>query len=363
MRARVVVHTLGAGRGPGGTVTVIEDAIDVGHSEYANDAGESFWTMPYSHWAHGQVLPLRTHVHIQRQSNAQAPWKTVGWHLVSDHDSTDDDTVYYGDDYLSLFRGSLTDLKTKYTDQPISDIIESEAQKAIYQHPPLYTSQDPNSRLGFMTVGQVDAVTESTPAFSDYQPRLDFMISLVNQSRAGGPTHPTMLISRDAPFTFNFYKNLGVDRPEIHLEYGGLVNSFRMRGGYGALASEIKAVGQTITNSTTLFSDQVGTTPKLYGIIQKAAVYPVVVNQTALDRMTLNAARQSAQLNRDLALVIRSDALGPYDGYQIMDSFPVTIKRGKVNLDHEWYTLWGLEWIGHKDGSEQLSMVLLPKMT
>jgi hypothetical protein len=189
------------------------------------------------------------------------------------------------------------------------------------------------------------------------------MVARINELRAGGPTRPTILISRNPPFTFNFYKNLGVDRPEIHLEYGGLVNSFRLRGGYGALASEIRAVAQTLTGSSVLFSDQVGTTPALYGIIQKAAIYPVIANQIALDRMTLNDARQSSQLNRDLALVIRSDALGPYDGYQIMDSFPVTIKRGKVNLDHAWYTLWGLEWIGHKDGSEQVSMVLLPKMT
>jgi hypothetical protein len=363
MRARVVISTLGAGRGPGGVSVVIEDAIDVGHSEYANDAGECFWTMPWNHSAHGQVLPLRTWAHIQRQANQQSPWKTVGYHLVSDHDSTDEDTVYYGDDPLSLFRGSLTDLKTKYTTKPASEIIQTEAERAISQWPPGYTSQDPNSRLGFMTIGTIDATADTLTTFSDYQSRLDFMVARINELRAGGPTRPTMLISRNPPFTFNFYKNLGVDRPEIHLEYGGLVNSFRLRGGYGALASEIRAVAQTLTGSSVLFSDQVGTTPALYGIIQKAAIYPVIANQIALDRMTLNDARQSSQLNRDLALVIRSDALGPYDGYQIMDSFPVTIKRGKVNLDHAWYTLWGLEWIGHKDGSEQVSMVLLPKMT
>jgi hypothetical protein len=363
MRARVVIHTLGAGRGPGGAVACIEDATDVGHSEYANDAGEAFWTLPWNSWAHGQIMPLRTWAHVQRQANQQAPWKTVGWHLVSDHDSTDDDTVYYADDQLSLFRGSLTELKTKYTSEPISDIISEQATRAMLQSPPGFTAQNPNSRLGYMTLGTIDAVVDTTTTFSDYEPRLDFMVGRLNELRAGGPTRPTILVSRDPPFTFNFYRNLGMDRPEIPLEYGGLVNSFRMRGGYGALASEVRAVAQTITGSSVLFSDQFGTTPELYGIIQKASIYAAITNQASLDKRALNDARQSAQLNRDLALVVRSNALGPYDGYQIGDSFPVTIKRGKVNLDHAWYTLWGLEWIGHKDGSEQLSLVLLPKMT
>ena len=530
MRSRVNLYTMGAGRGPGDLIGCIEDAEEVGWAEYANDKGESYFTLPYGHWAHDYVLPLATHIEIQRQASVGQPWVSLGFNLVADDDITADDTVYYGDDYLSLFASSFTPLKTKYSKVTTSAIIQAEAQAAISQsgvtsattanlgyyakpaamaiheavggknqqegdtvtiaangtiprlggwisgyltncnvrfyvrdsdtdtilgqtatvamagvafkvanilrreYPVIATTSvtagqhvrfgwvaenthalqyaatgtssltgthytkkntgtlgstlpgsmagatteagaigaygyfvasavSSDSRLGFLTIGHIDttAMTTSIPE-SDYQSRLELMRNMAQITQAGTSTRPIMTVSRSSPFTFDFYANKGQERPELQLDYGGLVNGFHVRGGYGLLATQILGIGQQLSGSTILYSSQTSMPSSTYGLIQKPVVFSLVLDQASLDSMTKTEALKAAQLNKDLYLLIRSNALAPYAGFAIGDSMPVMIHRGKASLTRAYYTLWGMEWLAHGDGSEELRMVWLPEV-
>ena len=365
MQSRVVLREMDAERGPAGIICFLEDADEVGIAAYVNSAGECYWTLPYSHWAHALIRPLQTHVDIQRRANAQDVWTTIGSYLVVDHDSTEDDTVFYGDDYLSLFANSLTALETHYTDIEPWEIIRTEAQAAITQNNDTPTVQNPDSRLGFVTVGRIDGVIGGidndgidpiTIDTSD-QSRLDFMVQVASTL---DDRLPQLRVSAE-PFEFEFCMHPGVDHPDMALLYGDKVDSFRLRGGYGAMATTTKAVAQALAGVTVLYSTQTPVDTSLYGISEKAVLFNNVPNQASLDRRTAYAAKQAAQLNRDLALSIVSGAMAPFDGYALLDSFPVTIHRGRVDLDSAYYTIWGLEWIGHRNGSETLRPALQPR--
>jgi hypothetical protein len=529
MRSRVNIYGLGTNRGPATHPLVqIEDAEEVGISEYANDQGEAYFSLPYNHPAIALLKPLEQHIEVQRQASAGGTWTTLWSGLLSDFQVPEPDGVtYYADDYLSLLQSSMTNLKTKYTGKPVSEILQTEAYGAIRQsdntasaaevtlgvyakptamavheavngmnqqagvtctcpedgqiprvggwlrgylvncamklcvwnavdgtllastatltatgaafltgnilrieadlttaltvtkgqlvrfgwasetsHALMYaatgtgttlshthynkhqaswpgdvasastaggqigaygffkaTGINPNSRMGFVTIGTIDSVTASATITSDYQPRLEFMRSLVQIVQQGATTRPRMYITRTSPFTFNFDDNAGQDRLGVNLEYGGMVDSYRLWAGYGDLATRIRAVGQKLNGSAVLYSTQSSLSADQYGIIERPAIYAMLADQAAMDKITAQDARKAAQLYQNAAIVIRSNALAPYDGYDILDSVPLTIVRGPVNIDNSLRTIWGIEWIGHRDGSETTSLLQTPKLT
>lgn len=508
MRCRVNVYGMGTNRGPGGLIASIEDVSEVGWAEYANQPGESYFTLPYNHWANAILRPLQTHIEFQRQKDLSSPWVSIGYNLLSDCDSTAWDTVWYGDDYLSLFGGSDTALKTTYNNQACSAIIQTEALAAIRQSGT--TATDPNSRLGFVSVGHIDVTSTTATLMSDYQSRLslmqqassmvrgasvpagvanignpdfetgdltgwtaaaggasnsvtvvtggysgtyraklhyvnapaptlndnthivcapgdyinvdcllsaktyvqvvwftaggvgitssgDFLTPGANPGRVSnllGPapataayaifgvwppvtgdsyvddvhayrmvtaTRPIMTVSRTPPFTLDFYGNKGAEKPGIPLEFGEYINNYRLRGNYGSVATQILGIGQRQGGATILYSTQTALPPSQFGIIQKPTFYPLLPDQQTLDKLAYADAQTAAQTNRDLAMVFRNNTLGPYEGYAIGDSLPVTISRGPVSLSGAYYTVWGIQWVGHRDGSESTNLITLPE--
>jgi hypothetical protein len=364
MRARVNLYAMGTNHGPGGLITCIEDASEIGLSSYANAPGEMFFTLPYDHYAQSLLLPLQTHVQVQRQENEGSAWSTIGWGLVSDYDALPNSTVWYVDDYLALFDGSLTALDANYKGVAIHSILQSEALMAIRQSGTTSISAD--SRLGFIAMGNVDTTATSTSITTSYQGRLSFMRQLCQIQQAGTSTRPIMTVGWTAEtppfgFTFNFYTNRGQNRPEINLEYGGLVSNFRTRGGFGNMATQIMSIGQKQDGAAILYSTATYLAPATYGIIQKPTFHTLLPSQAALDALAATDARQSGQANRDLSVTLLSGALAPFAGYVIGDAVPITILRGNVALDHAYYTIWGLVWRGHDGGSEDTQLLILPR--
>jgi hypothetical protein len=366
MRARVNVYALGTNHGPASLASAtISDPDEIGFAQYANEPGEIYFTLPWNSSANSRLLPLQTHVEIQRWSESSGnAWTTLGWGLLDDYDASDRDTVWYGSDYLSLFDGSLTAIDASYS-TTIHSIINAEALAAIRQSGT--TAISPNSRLGFITIGNIGTTSTTAALKSAYQGRLSFMRTACQVLQAGTSTRPIMSISTpswSAPnFTFDFYANKGTDQLAINLEYGALANGYRVRGGYGSVATHIKAIGQKLDGANIMYSSQTSLAAATYGIIESPRVFTALPDQTALDNLTVTEAKRMAQINRDLALSIRSSTLPPLQGWAIGDSVPVTIKRGPVSIDHALYTIWGYEWIGHRNGSETTRLILQPQMT
>lgn len=515
MRTKIDVYDQGTLHGPAANpILSIEDPDEVGVTEYANDAGECYFTLPHGHAAHSVLSPLLSHIGVQRQANEGEAWTTIWRGLLADKAPGPDETTYYGDNYLSLLNSTLTTRGTKYTSKAISDILEAEAIAAIRQastgaisvvglstkpgavyyditynslqtgnytipadgtigklggwfrgylsggdfalcvwdassgdllastskftvtgasklyanvlkwEKPLavplevtagqtvrfgwacdpakaalftvatgthyrkdvtgtwpgsmagaasvtgdiaaygiFTATDvsTNSRLGFVSIGTIGSVSSTISLPTEYQPRLSFLQGLIQIAQQGATTRPIMSISRTSPFTFDFAVNAGQDRG-IVLQYGGLLDSYRSLAGYGNLATTIRGVGQKIAGDTVLYSTQTSLDEATYGTIERASIYQLVADQTAMDNITKFEATQAAQLYRNLSLAIRSGQLAPYGGFELGDSLYVNINRSPIAIAMELYTIWGLEWIGYGNGMENTSLLLSPKL-
>jgi LysM repeat protein len=262
-----------------------------------------------------------------------------------------------------MFGGSLTNLDQNYQTAKLSTILQTEALYAIRQNGTA-TAIAADSRLGFIAMGSIASSTATASLTTAYQSRLEFMRQCCQLLQGGTSTRPIMSVdwtAETAPFgfTFNFNANKGTSKPQYNLEYGGLVTNYRTRGGFGSMATTIKSIGQKQDGMAILYSTQTYLPTATYGIIEKPTLHTLLPSQAALDLLAKTDARQAAQANRDLWVTIRSNGLSP-TALNIGDQVPVTVKRGNVNLDHVLYTIWGIQWNAHGDGSEEVALSVIP---
>ena len=102
----------------------------------------------------------------------------------------------------------------------------------------------------------------------------------------------------------------------------------------------------------------------MYGRFAKTTLITDIGDQMDLRRRTLQAAVCAGMLGQKLGLGLKSNALGPFDGYDITDQFPVSIKHGAVNTDnmgHDGYWVClGVTWEGEDNGNFQTTLTLRP---
>lgn len=346
----------GAGRGRNAVAAIVDDASDIGWSTYANDGGECFFTLPYNHPQIAQMVPLQRHIEISRRSTT-GTYVPLWVGLLDDYSATRDEVVFYGRDYISLLDTSITGSNTSYTNAAISTIVSAEVSNAVNQN-----SDSANSRLGFITTGTIEATSKTTTVLTSYQSRLQFMQGLLEILAAGGTTRPLLSFTRSAPITISFQSNAGSDKENIRLEWGGLVRDFNYEPGYGQIITNQLAIGQKREGASILFADQTYASITDWGRIQDATVFIDVVDQQALDDLTLDLARQRGVLSRIAGITIQVNGLIPWDGYDLMDSLRVMVSRGITSVN-ALYTLFGAEWTVSKNGAESLFLDLRLKKT
>lgn len=359
--------TSGTDRGRGNLVAVIDDALNPGVQTVANDAGLAFFTLPYNHPQIGQVVdsatmsPLLRHYEVARIA-ADGTSSVVGVGLLDDYDHTANEVVIYGRDYLSVLETTITASKQSYSSQTIGGILTSQLSTNTIGA----AITEPNSRLGFFGLGTIDATTTTLPLiYTSFEPRLHFIRSVIAIWAADASVRPLISASRSSPWQFTFQQNAGSDKSDVRLEWGGNVTAFHYKPGWGMMRTGFDVVGQKRDGASVLYSEQ--TTSQIsqptYGWIHEGQVFIDITDQTALDQRARRAVRLSKNRGAAIALTLRSGSLAPWDGYDLMDSVPVYIKRGLVNLTGDLHTIWGLTWKGKPDGSEELSLILQPKMT
>ena len=354
-RFRVRIYDMGASRERGSQRAVIDDARDIGCSEYVNQGGEFFMTLPWNHPLIDEIVPLERHYRVQRYNDRLAAYQDIFVGLIDDFDANDKEVIVYGSDYLSLLNGSITGSNTSYASATVGAIISAQLSSA---------RAETDSRTAFVAVGSIDATTTTIPlALSSFQSRLEFIASVVDIHTANSSARAQVFLNSRTSvgaFQWDFNQNRGQDRTSIRLDYGGLVQGFRYIPGFADVATHIYGIGVKREGATILYSTQSYLASATYGRIAQPRLYQDIVDQTALDKRSQRDARRAAVVGKRLSLALRSNQLAPYDGYDLCDSLPVEISRGLTNIN-SLYTLWGLEWIGKRNGSEDLFLDLLPK--
>ncbi len=373
-KTRVLIYAMDeTTRGPtGAPIAIIEDASNLGAARYMNAPGEMFMTLPATHPQIGVVEPWRVHYAVQIWNGDRYVNKFFG--IVTDFDATEDDVVMYGIDYLALL-GLVVDTRfdaeapdkpfsqggSKYVSETISGIIGDLLSIA---------RNKANSPVNFISVGSLDVMSEETTIYTTFAQMLGIITGLVASHRQGTGKSSQIVVREKAAggFEFRLLDDPGVERDNIRLEYGGLIQGFRLIG-FGDFATVTHGVGRVRNGFTIFYRTKTADGIDLggangYGRIETVRLYEQVNDSNDLERRVRQDSASNARIGKRIAMGLRVDALMPFDGYDIGDHVPVLIQRGVVdttNYGAGYWTIVGVEWRIYPDGHTDLTLVVLPR--
>lgn len=368
---RIRIYAMGVNRGPGKVVAELTDAANVGASEYYNSPGEFYFTLPAIHPQVAVIEPYQ--VHYELQLHTGQGWKGIAFGLITDFDATEDEVVFYGQDYMALlgrtveerFSTADAELSTdkggaKYVDKTIKDIIVDQLTKE---------KAKANSPIGFINIAAADvaAMPEKATIYTSFKQRLPFIAGLIDSSRAGTGRRTRLMPTRnsDGVWKWRVVYAPGIDRPNIELEYGGLVQGFRTIP-FSDWGTAVDAIGRTVTG-TKVYSARavgVGISESIYGAFPTTTMYQDIDDANDLQRRANQAAAKVSKVGKMLGVGIRVGALSVKDGWDICDSVKVNIVRGVVDTNRfgsGYWTIWGWTWNSYPDGHSNMVLSLAPR--
>lgn len=348
-RFRISLFDHDANHGPDSLVAIIDDFKDMGLSAYANDVGELFFTLPISHPDIQAIRPLERHYRVDRFNGSTYDIMGVG--IIEDFEQTPDEMVVYGHDYFGLLDTTISNSNTSYTSATLGSIVSDQLSQAI---------TETNSRLAFTAIGSIDSTSRTATLLTSYQSRLDFLRNVAEVSMGDRSVRSLLRMGRQAPFQWDFVENYGQDRRRVRLEFGYNVSNFLYVPNFRDFATRIRAIGIKQEGAELLFSEQSYASESTYGRITRPALFQNLHDQAALDERTKRAARRAGRADKFVQLEIRAARIAPYTTYEIGDSVPVIINRGRADLD-DLYTIWGQEWTVDPLGKETLYLDLASK--
>lgn len=376
-QVRVVLRDMsGAGRGPGIVKAIIENPENLGISAYVNEPGEMYFTLPAIHPQASECEPYQRHYAVQQYRNSN--WLDIANGILTDFDATDDDIVIYGIDYLGLLSLSVdTRLPTadnynedqrepggaKYVDEQISYIVQDQLERA---------AADADSPTGFMNIGNIDELDSRVHIFCSFVQRLDFIRGLLDSHRQGTGIRSRLKARKDPSqadrWEWDLSNNPGFDRDNLRLEYGSLVQSFRVIG-MGSFGTRAHGLGREPTSVKPEYhmypaEGASNSLTGLYGNIQKVEVWQDIVDRNDLKRRVRQLYQESIKVGKRIALGLRVHSLNPWDGFDLTDNIPLDIDRGMVETQRYgsgYWTIWGQEYRVYPDGHDELTLVIRPK--
>lgn len=390
---RVVLRAATTLRAPGAVVAVIEDAKGIGGSEFFNDAGELFFTLPNTHESIAAVLPWETHWALEKYSGEG--WKEINAGWVIDMDSADQETIFYGLDYIGVL-GLLVDERfnpdesidavaelypadpdgtggAKYVENTITEIVTDQLERAIAGE---------NSPLGFFDSVTVADMPEVVSIYATMKERLPLIKGLLDSHRAGTGRRTRLRVRKvltwvddltyTAAYSFVVEDNPGEDRDNLRMEYGGFVQGYRTIP-FGDFGTRVLAIGKTPIGFQVEYTT-VQTPPPTgeaadynetrYGNLPKIMFEQDIADTNDLKRRAARYAQEVGAIGKQVGLGLRVDVLTIKDGWDICDSFPVVIDRGPIDTSTwptNYMTCFGWVLVVNDDGHSEAILTLQPK--
>lgn len=368
-------------RGRGNLAAVIHDAKNVGVSSYLNEGGEMFFTLPYNHPQLSACVPLERHYRVDRFDEEDGRYVTLGQGLLEDYEATDNETVFYGLDYMMVLQKTITTPSTTtlvtYNDKTFANIYQTEMTQAI---------GETNSRLNFIDYNQtgwshsasyplvINAATTTYDIFTGGEPRGSFLTNLANIAMEGTTTKVVFgnTLESDTELYNGFFCDMNwspTQNNNIVLEYGGNVKAFSYSPNFRSLLTRTRVIATSIINnvSPTKIWSSVATGSaapvSTYGIIEAVFLEEDLATQAVVDNKAKYRLYQSSpEKIRNISIAIKDGSIIPYKRYKLGDDIRVRIERGNVSINTN-LTLRGQRYIAATDGTEQLWFDFFPRDT
>jgi hypothetical protein len=243
------------------------------------------------------------------------------------------------------------------------DVTISTVFTSIIDHVKSYT----NSPVGFITRGSIATMDEKVTLWTTFMPTLQMLTGLL-ESHKGGADKRTRVMVR--PKTGGGYEivvvdNPGVVRNNLRMKYGELVQGYRVIAFGNSWATRMNVIGRTRNGLKVHYEREVGPLDEsTWGRFAQATILSDVDDRLDLKRRARQLAYQAGVLGNQLGLGLRTGLIGPRDGYDVTDQFPVSVVHGAVNTDNFGHDgLWvclGVAWEGSDNGDQSVVLSLRP---
>lgn len=360
-------------RGRGNIAAVIHDAKNVGVSSYLNEGGEMFFTLPYNHPQISACVPLQRHYRVDRFDEEDGRYITIGQGLLEDYDATENETVFYGLDYMMVLQKTITTPTTNalvtYNDKTFANIYQTEMTQAI---------SETNSRLKFIAYNLgtywshqasyplvINAATTTYDIFTGGESRGSFLTNLANIAMEGSTTKVVFgnTLESDTELYNGFFCDMNwspTPNDDIVLEFGGNVKAFSYSPNLRALLTRTRVIATSITNGvvpTKIWSSvATGTAAPVstYGIIESVFIEQDMATQATVDNKAKYRLYQSSPDKiKNISIAIKDGSIIPYKRYKLGDDIRIRIERGNVSIDTN-LTLRGQRYLASTNGTEEL---------
>ena len=341
-RYRVIVHKpSGSTFAVGDVLAEFENVKNIGYAEYLNDVGEAFFTLNQDDAKLDGVRTYEGTAHVKILRNGETVWRGI----LSEHEATADDVVFYAYGYEGPLFWLQTDWNQTWKNAQIDTIVSA-----------LWTRAKTDltySQLGFATTGTIQApVTTSggstaivLPLYKAYYKRILFALKELTAISTSDTTNVCFFettytnTATDNAVTFNFWKNRSTDRA-IVLEYGVNVRNFEERYVPIMGRNDILGVGSGARNQLYRVRDtqQTGTFGyESFGRRQEPVYLSWVRDEDDLTRVIALRAARALRSDVDVSLYMVPDALRPWratsSGYALGDRVRVRIDKGVTQID------------------------------
>jgi hypothetical protein len=184
-----------------------------------------------------------------------------------------------------------------------------------------------------------------------------------------GISHPALTSTYDGSFRVR-YNVSSANIDTIRLSYPETVRSYSYSPGTSSVRTHIRVIPSTPFLAGTSSGGAVGISidgatastgeSSIYGEIPLLETRAGLVDDIAADLEAFRIADSSKTENtKTLNIVVKEEALKPWDGFDLGDAVSVHVVHGNVNLPSESLNIAGMDWVGYSDGHEELMLELI----
>lgn len=358
---RVQLFTLAATTyGVGDLVAEFENLKNVGWEDYLNDVPVAFFTIDQDDPKLASLRPYANKGQLHVRLYRDADLVFTGW--LGEGDANHRDVVFYAFGYLGGLFWMTSDWAKTYQNAQIDTIVSDTWTRA--------KTTLSNSRLNFVATGTIEApVTTSggttpivLPTYTVFYKKLLNVLREMAALGRGNTTNSVVFeIAPSATPTFNFWKNRGVDRPDIKWEYGDArVAGFRHHFIPIFRRNVIHAAGSS-PNDILLrqdFTDSADLTAT--GRLEEPVYFSWVRDNTELVRAGNQRLALAVRDEVDIGVNFFPNTVLPVhasgSAYRMSDRVKVKVDRGITNVDG-YFQIVGCRVLWTR-GAEYVSMFL-----
>lgn len=317
------------------------DMLNVTWSQGLNFPGQAAFTLSRFNPKLTGFAFMQDHIKIYRE-DARGTKVVFAGKIVKPSESAKDAIIYCWD-YAAFLQRSRTGFRVLYPEKTIKEIVDAEwaAAKAIgtslFSFVATGTTETP---LGLDNVTPIK--TNNQFGVIDFD-RLYLFNAMAEISMANTSNTVVFEITRDAPHTFNFWKNRSTQRTNYHFSFPGNLIDYDKDDGTDQQINDLATVildpqtGSQVEYALADLASIASGVRRLQGATTIKTLFGITTGTTESDQQKAALARLltiSAGIPRLVTAFPRQNEFSPFDGWELGDSFRTTLMKADRSGDN-----------------------------